>query len=60
MMKTDRDKILQLLADKPFKLFAIMQRVNIRNEQECHQLLLKMRDEMLVKFDIKSGFWAKV
>jgi hypothetical protein len=59
-MKTDRDKILQLLADKPLKLFAIMQRANIRNEQECHQLLLKMRDEMLVKFDIKSGFWAKV
>jgi hypothetical protein len=59
-MKNDRDKILQILADKPLKLFAIMQRVNIRNEQECHQLLLKMRDEMLVKFDIKSGFWAKI
>jgi hypothetical protein len=59
-MKTDRDKILQILADKPLKLFAIMQRVNIRSEQECHQLLLKMRDEMLVKFDIKSGFWAKI
>ena len=59
-MKTDCDKILQILADKPLKLFAIMQRVNIRNEQECHQLLLKMRDEMLVKFDIKSGFWAKI
>ena len=59
-MKTDRDKILQILADKPLKLFAIMQRVNIRNEQECHQLLLKMRDQMLVKFDIKSGLWAKI
>jgi hypothetical protein len=59
-MKTDRDKILRVLADKPLKLFALMQRVNIRIEQECHQLLLRMRDEKLVKFDINSGLWAKV
>ena len=40
-------------------LFAVMQRANIRNEEECHQLLLKMRDEGLVKFDINTGYWRK-
>ena len=58
-MKTDRDNILQALAEKPLKLFAIMQRANIRNNEECQQLLLKMRDEGLIKFDIKSGQWRR-
>ena len=58
-MKTDRDNVLRVLAEKPLKLFAVMQRANIRNEEECHQLLLKMRDEGLVKFDINTGYWRK-
>jgi hypothetical protein len=40
-------------------LFSVMQRSNIRNTEECQQLLLKMRDDGEVKFDIKSGKWRK-
>jgi DNA-binding IclR family transcriptional regulator len=55
-MKADRDKVLRILAEKPMSLFSVMQRSNLRSE-ECQQLLLKMRDEGAVKFDIKSGKW---
>jgi hypothetical protein len=58
-MQADRDKILQALAEKPMALFSLMQRSNIRNTEECQQLLLKMRDDGVVKFDIKSGKWRK-
>jgi DNA-binding IclR family transcriptional regulator len=58
-MQTDRDKILQALAEKPLAVFALMQRSNIRNSEECQQLLLKMREDGAVKFDIKSGKWRK-
>jgi hypothetical protein len=58
-MQTDRDKILQALAEKPLKVFSLMQRSNIRNSEECQQLLLKMREDGAVKFDIKSGKWRK-
>lgn len=58
-MQSDRDKILQALAEKPLTLFSVMQRSNIRNTEECQQLLLKMRDDGVVRFDIKSGKWRK-
>ena len=56
-MKTDRDAILRALAEKPLTLFSVKQRANIHNDEECQQLLLKMRDEGTVKFDIKTGKW---
>jgi hypothetical protein len=41
---TDREKILTALREKPLKAFEIMKRVNIRNQDDCQSLLLKMRD----------------
>jgi hypothetical protein len=54
---TDREKILASLREKPLKTFEIMKRVNIKNEEDCQSLLLKMRDEGTVKFDIHKGRW---
>jgi hypothetical protein len=54
---TDREKILITLREKPLKVFEIMKRVNIRNQDDCQSLLLKMRDEGAVKFDIHKGHW---
>ena len=54
---TDREKILNALREKPLKAFEIMKRVNIKNQEDCQSLLLKMRDEGLVKFDIHKGHW---
>jgi len=34
-----------------------MRRANVANEEPCQSLLLKMRDEGLVKFDIYKGRW---
>ena len=34
-----------------------MKRVNIKNSDDCQSLLLKMRDDGLVKFDIHKGNW---
>jgi hypothetical protein len=34
-----------------------MTRANVVNEEACQSLLLKMRDEGVVKFDIHSGRW---
>jgi hypothetical protein len=34
-----------------------MKRANVANEDVCQALLLKMRDEGVVKFDIHSGRW---
>lgn len=56
-MLNDREKILNALREKPLKLYAIMKRVNIANEEVCQSLLLKMRGEGLVKFDIHKGQW---
>jgi len=53
---TDREKILTVLREKPLKAFEIMKRVN-RNQEDCQSLLLKMRDEGAVKFDIHKGHW---
>ena len=54
---TDREKILIALREKPLKAFEIMKRVNIKHEDDCQSLLLKMRDEGAVKFDIHKGHW---
>jgi len=35
----------------------LVKRANIVNEEACQSLLLKMRDEGLVKFDIHKGRW---
>jgi hypothetical protein len=34
-----------------------MKRANVVDEEACRSLLLKMRDEGLVKFDIHKGLW---
>lgn len=54
---TDREKILAALGEKPLAVFNIMKRVNIKNQDDCQSLLLKMRDEGAVKFDIHKGLW---
>ena len=56
-MLNDREQILSALREKPLKLHQIMRRANLGNEQVCQSLLLKMRDEGLVKFDIHKGQW---
>jgi hypothetical protein len=57
VMLNDREKILSALREKAMKVREIMKRANIANEEACQTLLLKMRDEGLVKFDIHSGQW---
>jgi hypothetical protein len=54
---SDRENILSALREKPLKVFEIMRRANITNEESCQSLLLKMRGESLVKFDIHKGRW---
>jgi hypothetical protein len=56
-MLNDRDKILTALREKPLKVYEVMKRANVVNQEACQSLLLKMRDEGLVKFDIHSGRW---
>ena len=56
-MLTDRDKILGALREKPHKVFEVMKRTNISSQEACQSLLLKMRDEGSVKFDIHKGQW---
>jgi predicted Zn-ribbon and HTH transcriptional regulator len=53
----DREKILNALREKPLKVREIMKRANIANEEACQTLLLKMRDQGSVKFDIYKGNW---
>jgi len=56
-MLNDRENILGALREKAMKVREIMRRANVANEEVCQSLLLKMRDEGLVKFDIHSGRW---
>jgi hypothetical protein len=56
-MLNDRDKILSALREKPLKVYEIMKCANISNEEACQSLLLKMRSEGSVKFDIHKGRW---
>jgi DNA-binding IclR family transcriptional regulator len=53
----DKDKILDALREKPLKIYEIMKRANISHQESCQSLLLKMRDEGSVKFDIHAGKW---
>ena len=56
-MLNDRGSILSALREKPLKVREVMKRANVVNEEACQTLLLKMRDEGLVKFDIHKGQW---
>ena len=56
-MLKDRENILSALREKPLKAYQVMRRANLPNEEACQSLLLKMRDEGLVKFDIHKGRW---
>ena len=56
-MLNDRETILGALREKAMNVREIMKRANIANEEACQTLLLKMRDEGLVKFDIHKGQW---
>jgi DNA-binding IclR family transcriptional regulator len=53
----DRENILSALGEKPLNVSQIMKRANVANAEACQALLLKMRDEGLVKFDIHTGRW---
>jgi DNA-binding IclR family transcriptional regulator len=55
---SEREKILSALREKPLKVFEIMKRANISNEESCQSLLLRMRDEGSIKFDIQKGRWS--
>jgi hypothetical protein len=56
-MLNDREKIASALREKPLKVYEVMKRANISNEEACQSILMKMRDEGLVKFDIHKGRW---
>ena len=56
-MLNDRENILGALREKPLKVREVMKRANVVNEEARQDLLLKMRDEGLVKFDIHTGRW---
>jgi DNA-binding IclR family transcriptional regulator len=56
-MLNDRENILRALREKPLKVYEVMKRANLSNEEACQSLLLKMRDEGVVKFDIHKGRW---
>ena len=56
-MLNDRENILSALREKALTVREIMRRANVVNEEACQSLLLKMRDEGLVKFDIHKGRW---
>ena len=55
---SDKEKILGALREKPLKIYEIMKRANISHQESCQSLLLKMRDEGSVKFDIRKGRWS--
>jgi predicted transcriptional regulator len=56
-MLNDHENILSALREKPLKVYEVMKRANIVNEEICQSILLKMRDKGLVKFDIHKGRW---
>ena len=55
-MLKDRENILNALREKPLKVYELMRRANLPNEEACQSLLLKMRDEGLVKFESTRGY----
>jgi DNA-binding IclR family transcriptional regulator len=56
-MLNDREKILSALREKPLKVYEIVKRANVTNQEACQSLLLKMREEGSLKFDIHQGKW---
>ncbi|HKV43046.1 MAG TPA: hypothetical protein VJX67_27885 [Blastocatellia bacterium] len=56
-MLNDRENVLKALREKPLKVYEVMKRANVLNQETRQSLLLKMRDEGLVKFDIHNGRW---
>jgi len=58
-MITEAEVIAAL--DEPRKLHAIQQRVapGQRNTEELQIVLMRLRDEKKVKFDINSGRWSR-
>ncbi|MGY3079152.1 SAM-dependent methyltransferase [Bradyrhizobium sp. LM6.10] len=54
----DRENLLSALREKPLKVYEVMKGANIVNEEACQSLLLKMRDEGLVKFGIQKRAMA--
>ena len=53
------EKILAAL-DKPRKLYSILMAVNPSgSSEELQEMLLKMRDQGSVKFDIHKGRWSR-
>jgi hypothetical protein len=57
IMLNDRQNVLDALREKPLKIYEVMKRANLQNEEVCRSLLLKMRDEGSIKFDIHKGQW---
>ena len=46
------------LREKPLKIYEVMKRANLPNEEACQSLLMKMRERRpVVKFDIHKGRW---
>jgi hypothetical protein len=62
-IKQDMTKEEEILAalDKPRALFSIQQRINPggKSTDALQDMLMKMRTEGKVKFDIKTGHWSK-
>jgi hypothetical protein len=58
-MFTEADIIAAL--DEPRKLHAIKQRVapDQKNTEELQMMLMRLRDQKKVKFDINSGRWSR-
>ena len=58
---TNEDDVIAAL-DRPRAIYAIQQRVDPSNKSTdaLQDLLVRMRTEGKVKFDIKSGKWSKV
>ena len=57
---TKEEDVLNAL-DKPRALYSLQQRLDPSNKSTdaLQELLMRMRSEGKVKFDIKSGRWSK-
>ena len=57
---TKEEEVLAVL-DKPRAVYGILQRVDpsSKNTDALQDLLMRMRTEGKVKFDIKTGRWSK-
>jgi hypothetical protein len=57
-----RDEEILAALDKPRAVYAIQQLVDpsSKSSEAIQELLLRMRSEGKVKFDIKKGHWSKV